>query len=99
MDMGWILILFIWLVAPFAQLGIIIYLLVLTDKYKTDPGTGAGRVKGAGLCPPGRCPWNRGEGPSSLKRGFLPPAGSAMADCRKTGRDMESQGNRVGRET
>ena len=34
MDMGWILILFIWLVAPFAQLGIIIYLLVLTDKYK-----------------------------------------------------------------
>ena len=32
--MGWILILFIWLVAPFAQLGIIIYLLVLTDKYK-----------------------------------------------------------------
>ncbi len=34
MDMGWILILLIWLVAPFAQLGIIIGLLVSNDKYK-----------------------------------------------------------------
>ncbi|MCI9147340.1 MAG: hypothetical protein HFG73_03595 [Hungatella sp.] len=32
--MGWLLILFIWLIAPFAQLGIIIALLVSNDRYK-----------------------------------------------------------------
>lgn len=32
--MSWIMILFIWLVAPFAELGIIIWLLIVNDRYK-----------------------------------------------------------------